>query len=243
LQPFPRLEVLFESAATGLPLPAALAQSYGGVLALPADCVVANFVESVDGVVAFPDAAGESGGIVSGGSEADRLLMGLLRACADAVLIGAGTLRAARNDLWFPESIFPAAAPLFAETRTALGLAARPTLYVVTGSGRIDLAHPALREGAVVLRGKLEPREIIDAIRRDGRRRILCEGGPGLFAELVGARLVDEMFLTLSPRLFGRWPGDARKALTEARDLSGAPLHLLSLRRHGSHLFLRYRCR
>ena len=243
MQSLPQLEVLFESAAAGFPLPADLSAAYAGAFSLPAECVVANFVESVDGVVAFPDAAGESGGIVSGGSEADRFLMGLLRACADAVLIGAGTLRAARNDLWFPESIFPAAAPSFAEARRRLGLAERPTLYVVTGSGRIDPAHPALREGAVVLRGKLEPDEIVAALRRVGRRRILCEGGPGLFAELVSARLVDEMFLTLSPRLFGRWPGDARKALAELRDLAGAPLELLSLRRHGSHLFLRYRCR
>ena len=243
MQSFPRFEVLFESAASGLPLPADLAEAYGGVLSLPADFVVANFVESVDGVVAFPDASGESGGIVSGGSEADRLLMGLLRACADAVLIGAGTLRAASKDLWFPESIFPAAAAQFAATRSALGLSDRLTLYVVSGSGRIDPDHPALRAGAVVLRDKLQPREIVDALRRDGRRRILCEGGPGLFAELVAARFVDEIFLTLSPRLFGRWPGDRRKALTEARDLAGVPLQLLSLRRNGSHLFLRYRCR
>src|SRR5207237_10190142 len=97
--------------------PAPRSAAYAAVLSLPTDCMFANFVESVDGVVAFPDAGGESGGIVSGGSEADRFLMGLLRACADAVLIGAGTLRAARNDLWFPESIFPAAAPSFVETR------------------------------------------------------------------------------------------------------------------------------
>ena len=95
----------------------------------------------------------------------------------------------------------------------------------------------------MLLRGKLEPKEIVAALRRDGRRRILCEGGPGLFAELAAPRLVDELFLTLSPRLFGRWPGDARKALAELRDLAGAPLHLLSVRRYDSHLFLRYRCR
>jgi riboflavin biosynthesis pyrimidine reductase len=236
------METLFDTARAGLGLPAALAQAHGGDFWLPADCVVANFVESVDGVVAFPDAKAESGGIVSGGSEADRFLMGLLRACADAVLIGAGTLRAAPGDLWYPESIFPDAAPLYAQLRRQLGLPARPALYVVSGSGRVDPAHPALREGGVVLGGKREPAEILAALRRDGRRRILCEGGPGLFAELAAARLVDELFLTLSPRLFGRWHGDARKALAEARDLAGMPLELLSLRRHGSHLFLRYRC-
>ena len=72
MQSLPQLEVMFESATAGLPLPPALAAAYGGVLSLPADCLVTNFVESVDGVVAFPDAGGESGGIVSGGSEAIR---------------------------------------------------------------------------------------------------------------------------------------------------------------------------
>jgi riboflavin biosynthesis pyrimidine reductase len=241
LQTLPQFEVLFESARDALPLPAALARAYGGVFWLPRDCAIANFVESVDGVVAFPEAGAESGGIVSGGSDADRLLMGLLRACADAVLIGAGTLRAAPQDLWFPESIFGEAAPLFAEIRRALGLQARPALYVVSGSGRVDPAHPALRAGGAVLRGKLQPGEIIGTLRRDGHRRILCEGGPGLFAELVAAKLVDEMFLTLSPRLFGRWEADRRKALTDGRDLTSAHLELSSLRRQGSHLFLRYR--
>ena len=243
MQTFPQLEVLFESARVGvrMGLPAALESAYGSDLWLPPECVVANFVESVDGVVAFSDAGRESGAIVSGGSAPDRFLMGLLRACADAVLIGAGTLRAAAGDLWFPESIFPAAASLYQQARRALGLTERPRLYVVSGSGRVDPGHPALRDG-VVLRGKLEPGEILAALRRDGHRRILCEGGPGLFAELLAARLVDEIFLTLSPRLFGRWAGDARKALTEGRDLAGVRLELVSLRRHQSHLFLRYRC-
>ena len=241
MQSLPQLEVLFDSTGKGLGLPAPLSRAYGGELGLAGDCLVANFVESVDGVVAFPDAAGESGAVVSGGSAPDRFLMGLLRACADAVLIGAGTLRAAAGDLWFPESIFPAAASLYQQARRALGLTERPRLYVVSGSGRVDPGHPALRDG-VVLKGKLEPGEILAALRRDGHRRILCEGGPGLFAELLAARLVDEIFLTLSPRLFGRWAGDARKALTEGRDLAGARLELVSLRRHQSHLFLRYRC-
>ena len=243
MQTLPQLEVLFESAGAGLGIPEPLARAYGGDLALAPDCVLANFVESVDGVVAFPEAGQESGAIVSGGSDADHFLMGLLRACADAVLIGAGTLRAAPRDLWFPESIFPAAAPLYAALRGALGLSAHPPLFVVSGSGRVDSAHPALRSGGTVLAGALQPPGIVEALRRKGHRRILCEGGPGLFGELLAARLVDDLFLTVSPRFFGRWPGDGRKSLTEKRDLAGAPAELISARRSGSHLFLRYRCR
>src|SRR3989440_319760 len=171
---------MFESAAAGLPLPPALASAYGGVLSLPGDCLVTNFVESVDGVVAFPDAGGESGGIVSGHSEADRFLMGLLRACADAVLIGAGTLRAAApSDLWTPEYIFPH--PGFAELRKKAGLAAQPQLYVVSGSGQVDPSHAALQQGGIVMTGTLSPAGIIDAVR--GKRCTLraepsaCAGG------------------------------------------------------------------
>jgi riboflavin biosynthesis pyrimidine reductase len=242
MQTLPAFEVMFDSGRGGVDLPGPLARAYGGDLDLAAEGVFANFVESVDGVVALKEAAGESGGVISGGSEADRFLMGLLRSCADAVLIGAGTLRAAPRDLWFPESIYPPAAPLYASLRSALGLSARPRLYVVTGSGRVDPAHPALAEGAL-LKGKLRASEIVAAVKADGARRILCEGGPGLFAELVSARQIDDLFLTLSPRLFGRWDQDGRKALTSGRDLAGAPLTLRSARRSGSHLFLRYSLR
>src|SRR5207302_6591586 len=128
----------------GLGLPGPLVRAYGGDLSLAEDCLVANFVESVDGVVAFPDAAGESGAVVSGGSAADHFLMGLLRACADAVLIGAGTLRAAPRDLWFADAIFPEAAELYARIGKL-----QPPLYVVSGSGAVDPAHPALRQGVL----------------------------------------------------------------------------------------------
>ena len=239
MQTLPAFEVMFDPARGGVGLPEPLARAYGGDLDLAAEGVFANFVESVDGVVALKEAAGESGGVISGGSEADRFLRGLLRACADAVLIGAGTLRAAPRDLWFPESIFPGAAALYSSLRSALGLSARPHLYVVTGSGRVDPAHPALAEGALI-KGKLRASEIVAAVKADGPRRIVCEGGPGLFAELMAAHQIDDLFLTVSPRMFGRWENDGRKALTAGRDLGGAPLTLRSVRRSGSHLFLRY---
>jgi len=233
----PEFEVLFD-AHGALALPAALARAYGKV-DFPEGALVANFVASVDGVVALPEARGESGGVISGGSSADHLLMGILRACAGAVLIGAGTFRAAPKDLWLPEAIFPAAAPQFAAIRRKLRLPARPRLYVVSGSGKLDPAHPALKD-ATVLRGKLQPAEIVAAVRTDGHTRILCEGGPGLFGELAAAGLVDGLFLTVSPALFGRWPGDDRKGLAEGRNLDGLPMALRSTRRSADHLFLRY---
>ena len=85
MQTLPAIELLFETQGGGLGLPEPLAKAYGGDLRLPPDCVVANFVESVDGVVAFPDAGVESGGIVSSERRCHGLVSlstGISTACA-----------------------------------------------------------------------------------------------------------------------------------------------------------------
>ena len=254
--------MLFERAERAhFQLPQALAESYGGTLGLPSPCVFANFVTSLDGVVALPGDT-ESGQIISGRNAADRFVMGLLRACADAVLLGAGTFRKSAGHLWQADRIYPAAAAAFAELRSALGLAPTPVLVLISASGDIDTTQPAAQNGWVVttprgeatLRGRLPSSarltvvdsdriacaDVLTELRAQGFQRVLTEGGPSLFAELVRDRLVDELFVTSSPALFGRFPGDQRKSLADGLDLSGARLDLLSARRHGSHLFLRY---
>ena len=256
------LELLFERP--GLPrfgLPRALVEAYGGDLGFAEKRVFANFVASVDGVVALPGDQ-ESGHIISQDSAADRFVMGLLRACADAVLIGAGTFRKSSGHRWLAEAIYPAGAALFAEARRRLGLTAQPTLVLVTGSGDIDRDAPALKDAVLVTTARGEPRlrasvpsstrivvlgtdrivftQLIDLLHSEGSRRVLTEGGPTLMAELVAENLLDELFLTSSPALFGRYPDDRRKPLADGLDLSGVPLELLSARRSGSHLFLRY---
>jgi len=256
------IETLFERE--GLPeirLPQGLAKTYGGNFGLARPLLYANFVASADGVVALPG-AGESGGVVSGNSEPDRFIMGLLRAFADAVLIGAGTFRAGQGDLWHPENAFPSAGDSFVELREQLGLRPHPLLVVVTGSGNIDTTQPALRESLVItttqgesrLRDKLpsgagiaildaqpfECRAILELLHDRQLQAILTEGGPSLVSQLLDQGLLDELFITKSPRLFGRQPGDGRKSLVEGVDLRGRALDLLNVRRHESHLFLRY---
>jgi riboflavin biosynthesis pyrimidine reductase len=245
-----------------LGLPAALSAIYGGDFSLRRPTLYANFVGSADGVVALP-VAGESGAAISGHSEPDRFVMGLLRALADAVLIGAGTFRAGGGDLWLPETAFPAAAEPFANLRTQLGLRPRPLLVVVSASGNIDPAQPALRdclvlttaegenrlqgtlpEGAAIAVMSAQPTTCgawLDLLHDRGLQTILNEGGPTLFGQLLAENLVDELFLTTSPKLFGRRPGDGRKPLIAGVDLEGRALDLISVRRHESHLFLRYR--
>lgn len=256
------LELLFERCnLPSFALPAALSASYGGTLGFDSPCLFANFVCSVDGVVALPGDV-ESGQIISGRNRADRFVMGLLRACADAVLVGAGTFRKGAGHLWHPGRIYPAAAGLFAEARRALGLSVQPQFVLVSASGELDTDEPAIpgaiiittRAGANKLHGRapastrvvaldgerVELSAVLDFLHAQGLQRVLTEGGPTLVAELVARRLLDQLFVTSSPSLFGRFAGDQRKSLADGVDLSGTRLELLSARRHASHLFLRY---
>jgi riboflavin biosynthesis pyrimidine reductase len=198
------------------------------------------------------------------GSEADKFLMGLLRAFADVVLIGSGVLRATPRGTWRPEKVYPPAGEAFAELRRRLGKAEAPEVAILSGSGSIDPAHPVLESGAVVLtsvagaerlEGRLpgaasvvpladattiDAKLVVDALRDRGHRLILSEAGPHTFGSLLEGGAVDELFLTLSPLLLG--DGEAsRLHLVEGADLlPGAQGRVSSVRRHSEHLFLRY---
>ena len=220
--------------------------------------MVANFVETIDGVVAIPGLE-RSNALVAGESEADRFVVGLLRACADVVLLGARTMLASPRGLWRPEAVYPPAAEGFAELRARRGRPGRPAVAVVTAGGSLDPAHPVLEEGAVVLttegaaatlRSAVPPRSevvavnagdrvdlgrALDALRERGHAVILSEAGPTVFGELLASRLVDELFLTVSPLVAGR-AGARRLALAEGTELlpgSREEAALLSLRRSG----------
>ena len=260
------------SGARGAQLPPALRSAYGGDLPIPlrADrpTLVTNFVSTLDGVISYNTPESDGGGEISGHFEPDRFVMGLLRALADVVLVGAGTVRAAPNDVWTPAAIHPASAAQFRTLRERLGLRASPTTAVVTASGALDLRHPGLADptvdvvvittdtGAAALRrqevpahveirstgARVEPEDLVRPLAR-GAELILCEGGPHLLGQLLEARLVDEMFLTIAPQLAGRSPATPRLNLVEgtAFTVAEAPwARLADLRRAGDHLFARY---
>lgn len=264
----PTLDVLYEESGDqpSFPLPDELASLYGGELGFSEPRFYANFVTSTDGVVAIPSIPG-SNRLVSGGSLSDRFVMGLLRACADAVVIGSGTMSASPRSLWTPDQASPPAAAGFAELRRRLGKPPQPEVVVLTASGRIDPAHPSFAAGAVAITSdegaaKLEGRlpsaatlipvgpgpeldapRVVEALHGRGRKLILCEGGPTTIGPFLARRLVDELFLTVAPRLLGRIADDPRLALIEGTDLvPGGPLELrlLSARKESDDLFLRY---
>lgn len=255
-------------------LPASLRARYGGELSIPLrgdrPTLIVNFVSTLDGVISYdtPEAAG--GGEISGHFEPDRFVMGLLRALADVVLVGAGTVRADPDGTWTPRSVHPASEAAFRDLRDRLGLRPNPTTAIVTGSGSIDLGHPGLSDpaigvmvittdaGEVVLRrqtvpdhvqirstgARVEAQTVLATLASLGLELVLCEGGPHLLGQLLRAGLVDELFLTLAPQLAGRSPATPRLSLVEgtAFNVADAPwARLADLRRAGDHLFARYR--
>jgi riboflavin biosynthesis pyrimidine reductase len=263
LEPF---EVLVEDeGATTAELSAELARIYGGGLGFRRPCVYANFVSTVDGVVAIP-AREDSNDVIAAGSKADHFLMGLLRALADVVLVGAGVLEASPKGTWRPERVYPPAKEAFADLRRRTGRTPAPEVAVLTGRGSIDPGHPLLASGALVLTSepgaeslgsrlpeastvivlgddpRIDGRDIVAALHERGHRLVLSEAGPHAFGSLLEAGVVDELFLTTSPRLAGDAGNGSRLRLVEGADLVPLlELGPLSLRRHEAHLFARYR--
>jgi riboflavin biosynthesis pyrimidine reductase len=261
------LQVLFQRdrearTTRGLRLPAGIEQLYGGGLTLGDEAVYVNMVTTLDGVAALPGTE-RSSAMIAGGSEADRFVMGLLRACADVVLIGAGTLRAHPRSLWTPKDAYPAGADGFEEVRRLSGLPPAPRVAVLTTTGRLG-NHPVLDAGALVLapegsarrvresvpdasavvpiEGEEIGRAVVTALRRHGFERVLTEGGPTLLGALFAAEAIESLFLTVSPLLAGRG-AEHRPGLADGHEFLPAAavrLRLESLRTDGSHLFTRY---
>jgi riboflavin biosynthesis pyrimidine reductase len=229
-----------------VPLPAALARWYGPLRQprtgrLP--YVFSNFVSTLDGVVSLQVRGHEGGGDISGFSAADRMVMGLLRATADAVIIGSGTLAADPEHVWTPQAICPEFADAYRRLRTSLRKPAAPLNVIVSGSGRIDLRLPVFSSGRVPTlivtttagakrlraqasppalhiravprcRSRVPPAAILAAVARQGSgTALLIEGGPRLLADFYERRLLDEQFLTLAPQIVGREADDGRYSL------------------------------
>lgn len=257
----PQLATLFESPSLpAFELPQGLEAIYGR-FGLPPEVVYANFVSSLDGAVALQGVQRASP-IISGGSAADRFVVALLRASADAVVIGAGTYRAHAGP-WTPANAYPDLTAAFAQMRRGLGLRGEPVLVVVTRSGKLGPPKPAL-EGSIIVSttsgqrpepgvlGASEvldmsgsesvPRDLVGELRRRGFARILTEGGPQLMGDLLGASVVDELFLTVSPLVFGSTLGEIVGIADGARFEGDQPVRAIisSVRKDDSHLFLRY---
>jgi riboflavin biosynthesis pyrimidine reductase len=195
--------------------------------------VIGNFVTTLDGVVALKKRDTTGGGDVSGFNQHDRMLMGLLRAVADAVIVGAGTLRSVPKHQWTAQHIYPPLADEYQRLRISMGKPTPPLNVVVTAQGAVDLNSPVFRSGEVpalivtntqgedhIRAQNHQPSVQISAIQRDGPLSaqailqevnhvrqcevILVEGGPQLMGDFFAEQALDELFLTLAPQIAGR---------------------------------------
>jgi riboflavin biosynthesis pyrimidine reductase len=270
---------------SGAVLPDDLRARYDGNLSFPpagekCPYFIANFVSTLDGVVSF-NLPGQSGGAqISGSNEEDRFIMGLLRASADAVMVGSGTLRAVGpQGSWLPESVYPAAKDLYQKYRTEV-LRKRQDLLVVivAGGGQLDLTSAVfhtprtrvliltteqgkqrlLQTGLEALTSvevkalstaetRIPPSAMLTLLKQEfGVELLLHEAGPTLFGEFLEGGFVDELFLTVAPQVAGRVADHPRPGLVANVQFLPATApwwNLLSAKKSGEHLFLRYQVR
>jgi riboflavin-specific deaminase-like protein len=209
--------------------------------------VAMNFAATVDGRAAI---GGVSGPI---GSSTDTAMLAGLRTRFDAVMIGAGTMRAERYGRL-------AAGQESRASRERAGLHPDPLMVIV--SGRLDLPWdaPLFTAGGgrvlIFTASAAEPPETatsLQVVRHEGFvnmaealrrlrqehdiRALLCEGGPGLHGELEGGGMVDDLFLTIAPKLVG---GEAPR-IVEGELPAVAELRLAWLLEQDGELFARYR--
>jgi riboflavin-specific deaminase-like protein len=212
---------------------------------------------AIDMVATLDGAATVAGQTAELGGEADHRIFTQLRAAGDAILVGAGTVRA--------ENYGPAAGPTHRQQdRVARGLEARPRLVIVSGSLDLDPGHRAFsnpdhrplvvtteRAGAdrvdalasvaeVVRLGaeNVDLPGLLEELHRRGLGRVLCEGGPTLNGTLLDADLVDEVFLTVAPCMVA---GAAPRIADGPHELPRRGYQLVSVHEHDDELMLRYR--
>jgi riboflavin biosynthesis pyrimidine reductase len=206
-----------------------------------------NFVATVDGRAAVDGHTKELG------SEADLDMLLSLRAAADAVLIGSGTLRAEGYARLVGD-------PRRRAARTAAGLAEDPTAVLISRSLDLPWETAGLFKAPdqpviVYTQSDEDPPEVAAPVevvrleaatptaacadlRRRGVRALLSEGGPRLHRSLLAAGLVDELFLTITPLL----TGDELEPTIVAGGKLPEPLglDLLWVLQAGKELFCRY---
>jgi riboflavin biosynthesis pyrimidine reductase len=224
--------------------------------------VLANMIASIDG--AATDPTGRSAGL---GGPADLRVFSAIRAVADIVLAGAGTVRTER---YGPARLPPAQQ----EVRRSRGQSPQPRIAVVTRSLALDLDLPlfcdaseeyrpivitttagldrvrshggatAARDLAMVAEivvageGSVDWATALRALRATARAGVvLVEGGPTTNAQLVAADLVDELCLTVSPQLVG---GDALRILSGLPMAAPPRMTLDRVLLEDDYLFLRY---
>lgn len=242
----PRFRVLHPQPGSGRVVDASSALEGWREDRAPGAGVALNFISSVDGRIAIDGRSAALGG------PADRAMFHALRARADAVLVGAGTVRDERYGPLVKSA-------QVRDARRREGLAEQPLALIATSSLDLDPALPLLADsssrvailtssdgelGATAaaveyIRARDIANGLAQARERFGLSLVLCEGGPSLAGTLGKAGLIGELFLSLSPIIVGDRPG-AAAMLRGAGPQTPLALELAMLLESGGTLFARY---
>jgi riboflavin biosynthesis pyrimidine reductase len=228
-------------------LPEAFRLVYGGDWRFDAPLnrpyIYSNFVQSRDGRISFAIPGQAGGGDVSGFNLHDKWIMGLLRARADAVIVGDMTLKIEPEHIWTSEYICPLETS-FAELRLSFNLAPNPLQTFLSLEGEFDRSAPVFaradlhvvifttargRDRAKSLEGvaarvdlpdvgtdRVDLHRLVQVLHHDYKvKTLLCEGGPRVYGSFIAAQLMDEEFLTLSPVVIGQDTARTRPGLIE----------------------------
>ena len=204
--------------------------------------VRANMIASADGAATANGRSGDLSG------EADRAVFGVLRALADVVLVGAGTVRAEAYGparvpgRWAALREGRPPSPAIAVVSSSLDLgSSRPlltgapgdarTIVITASSAPEDRKVAVARDADLIVAGddRVDLRAAIGALSARGHRRILTEGGPHLLGQITEADLLDELCLTISPLLAGSGAGRIVQSAGTPADANRAALRPLVL--------------
>jgi len=211
-------------------------------------------IASADGAATIN---GRAGGL---GNATDQQVLGLLRALADVVIAGAGTvtaegygpararehyqeLRAAADQPPAPRMVVVSQRLQLDFESTYFTEASQPPIVVTCEAAPADRVLAARKVAEVVLAGDsvVSPARMVDALVALGLRRLLCEGGPTLLAMVTADGVLDELCLTIAPMLAA---GPSRRIL-EGPPLDPAPKMALTqlLQDDDDLLYARYEVR
>jgi riboflavin-specific deaminase-like protein len=238
LYPLPAREILAEAIYEDLELPPKEWQDPSRPY------VVINMVSSVDGKAAIE---GKASGI---GDQIDRRAMRNLRSKADAVMIGANTLRAEKVSLGLDQSGPQPMAVILTETgdipleSKLVGFSRQQVLVVAPQRAAERFSGRArVLAAATTPSGGIDLGKVLRILRADySVAALLVEGGPVLSHALISQCLADALCLTLAPKLIGG-PSDQAPTILKGQLLSAkdcSSLELLCIYLAGSELFLRY---
>ncbi|ORB70159.1 hypothetical protein BST44_24180 [Mycobacterium scrofulaceum] len=174
----------------------------------PARGVRANMIFSADGAAAFGGRAGPLS------CPTDQRLLKILRGFADVVLVGAGTARAENyGPVRLVDGGHGPPPPIAVISRSGrlpsrlLSEPDRPPIVVTCAGAAAARDEPGdRREVLVAGEDSVDVARAVALLRARGMHRILCEGGPTVLDELVEADAVDEICVTLAPKLAASQP-------------------------------------